>query len=257
MHTVNGVRIYSEERGTGAPILCVHGGASSARVWEQPADRLAALGRVITYDRRGYSRSERPDPFVSTRVTEHADDAAALLDALDATPAVVVGRSYGGQVAIELALRHPDHVRALVLLEGVPESLDPEGAEWAADLRRRVLDEPEAAVETVLRDVLGDDDWERLPDEIRVAFLENGPALVADLRGEDYLVLDAGALARIDKPSLLVAAAGSHPAFRRVNERAAALMPAARAVLVEGGHMVDPADPVVLDFAREVIGEPE
>jgi pimeloyl-ACP methyl ester carboxylesterase len=253
MGTVNG--LYFEERGTGAPILCVHGGASSARVWEQPAGRLAELGRVITYDRRGYSRSGRQQPVV--RVAEHADDAAALLDALGATPAAVIGRSYGGQVAIELALRHPGHVRALVLLEGVPESLDPEGAAWAADLRQRVLDDPDGAVETVLRDVLGDDGWDALPDETRVMFLENGPALVADLRGDDYLVLDPEALTRIDQPALLVAAADSHPAFRRVNERAAAVMPAARAVLVAGGHMVDPADPVVLEFLRGRLGGPD
>jgi pimeloyl-ACP methyl ester carboxylesterase len=255
MPTVNGVNLHCEERGTGAPILCVHGGASSARVWEQPAERLSELGRVITYDRRGYSRSRPPEPVA--RVADHAEDAAALLDALGAAPAVVIGRSYGGQVAIELALRHPGHVRALVLLEGVPESLDPEGAEWAADLRRRVLDDPERGVETVLREVLGDDGWEGLPDEILAAFLENGPALVADLRGDDYLVLDPEALTRIRQPALLVAAEDSHPAFRRVNERAAAVMPAARAALVEGGHMIDPADPVVLEFVRKVVGGPE
>jgi esterase len=50
-------------------------------------------------------------------VAEQADDAAGLLDALAALPAVVIGRSYGGAVAIDLALRNPDRVRALVLLE--------------------------------------------------------------------------------------------------------------------------------------------
>jgi esterase len=128
---VNGSRLYYEDRGRWAAILCVHGAASSARVWEPAAVQLARLGRVISYDRRGYSRSRRPEPLFRTTVAEHADDAAALLDALGATPALVIGRSYGGQVAIELALRHSRHVRALVLLEGVPESLDPEGAAWA------------------------------------------------------------------------------------------------------------------------------
>jgi pimeloyl-ACP methyl ester carboxylesterase len=257
MRTVNGVRLHCEDRGSGAAILCVHGAGSSARVWEPAAVRLAELGRVISYDRRGYSRSERPPPFRHALVAEHAHDAAALLDSLDAAPAVVLGRSYGGQVALELALRHPHHVSGLVLLEGVPESLDPEGAEWAADLRRRALAagerSPDAAVETLFREVLGDDGWDGLPDDYRRTFIENGPAVLADLRGDDYLVFDADALTRIDKPALLMAAADSHPAFRRVNERAAALMPRARTVLVEGGHMIDPADPAVLEFVREVL----
>jgi esterase len=258
MPTVNGVRLYYEERGSGAPILCVHGAGSSALVWAPAVPALARFGRVISYDRRGYTRSERPEPFLRMRVAEHADDAAALLDALAATPAVVIGRSYGGQIAIDLALRHPRHVRALVLLEGVPEALDPEGATWARDLRERTLAAgdrgPAAAVETLFSDVLGDEGWERLPDQTRRTFVDNGPAVLADLRGDDYMDIDPGALARIDRPTLLVAATDSHPAFRRVNELAAAAMPDARTALVDGGHMIDPADPVVLAFVAEVAG---
>jgi esterase len=115
--TVNGVRLYYEERGSGAPILCVHGAGSSALVWAPAIPDLARFGRVISYDRRGYTRSQRPDPYLPTSVAEHTDDAAALLDVLGATPAVVIGRSYGGYIAIDLALRYPKHVRALVLLE--------------------------------------------------------------------------------------------------------------------------------------------
>jgi pimeloyl-ACP methyl ester carboxylesterase len=69
------------------------------------------------YDRRGSFRSGRPEPYV-TSVHEHADDAAALIDALAAAPAIVIGRSYGGEIAVDLALRYPDRVRALALLEG-------------------------------------------------------------------------------------------------------------------------------------------
>jgi len=87
----NGVRLYYEEHGHGDPILCIHGISSSAMVWRGAAiEGLAQLGRTIIYDRRGCTRSERPDPY-ETSVAQHAEDAAALLRALDAVPAVVVG----------------------------------------------------------------------------------------------------------------------------------------------------------------------
>src|SRR5262245_66212592 len=71
---VNGVRLYFEELGHGDPILCIHGTSSSARVWRTDATReLSELGRVIVYDRRGCTRSERPEPY-ETSVVQHAED---------------------------------------------------------------------------------------------------------------------------------------------------------------------------------------
>ena len=60
---VNGIRLYYEEHGSGAPILCIHGGGSSALMWADAVEELARLGRVIAYDRRGCTRSERPEPY--------------------------------------------------------------------------------------------------------------------------------------------------------------------------------------------------
>src|SRR5205085_7326052 len=80
---VCGIRLYYEEHGAGAPILCIHGTSSSALVWGAAVGTLARLGRVIVYDRRGCTRSERPEPYERTSVAEHADDAAVLLDALE------------------------------------------------------------------------------------------------------------------------------------------------------------------------------
>jgi pimeloyl-ACP methyl ester carboxylesterase len=135
---VNGVRLYYEEHGGGVPMLLVHGTSSSAIVWDSSVDALAALGRVIVYDRRGCTRSERPEPYERTTVSQHADDAASLLVALDASPAVVVGRSYGGEIALDVALRYPDLVRALVLLEPALFALSPEARRWEQALRERV-----------------------------------------------------------------------------------------------------------------------
>jgi esterase len=105
----------------GAPIVCIHGAGTSAQLWADAVEKLARFERAIAYDRRGYGRSERPATRERVNVAEHADDATALLDALNATPAVVVAPSYGGEVATDLALRYPNQVRgALVLLSTSP-----------------------------------------------------------------------------------------------------------------------------------------
>jgi esterase len=253
---VNNVRLYHEEHGQGPPILCVHGTGGSALMWAAAVPELAGLGRVIVYDRRGCTRSQRPDPYDKTTVAEHADDAAALLAVLGAAPAVVVGRSYGGGVAIDLALRYPECVRALVLLEAAIPSLSAEAIAWEESLRQRVLaaaaDEVTTTVgETFIRAVLGDAAWEGFPVPIRQMFADNGPAILAEING-GFLQVDQAALATVDKPTLLVVAAHSPVAFRQVTDAMAAAMPNSRTFIVQGGHLINPADPAVLSFLQEL-----
>jgi esterase len=255
---VNGVRLYYEERGQGDPIVCIHGTASSAMVWRPAAiEELSRLGRVILYDRRGCTRSERPDPY-ETNAVQHADDAAALLQTLDAVPAVVIGRSYGGETAIELALRHPGRVRALVVLEAALLTLDPEALAWAEELRAAVEEaaarDVYSVAETFLRRVLGDAQWESFPDRLRKMFVANSPAILAEFRAPWVEATEAD-LARIDVPTLLVTGEGSPPAFRRVIERMAAAIPDSRTVVVAGGHFIDPGEPDVLKFVAQALGQ--
>ena len=258
---VNGVSLYYEERGAGVPIVCIHGTGSSAAFWTDSADELARHGRAIVYDRRGCFRSERPQPY-ATSVRQQTDDAAALLAALRAAPAIVNGRSYGGAIALDLALRHPDLVRALVLLEpgdvGLP--LSEPATRWLAEIEEQALAAGETDVssvaETLMRAVLGDGAWERFPEAARQMFTGNGPAIVAELRGG---VLDVAAeqLAAIVQPTLLVAGKGSPPAFAELTTLIAGAMPSATLERVEGGHAIDPAHPVVLAFVDEVIARKE
>src|SRR5215212_1454119 len=109
---VDGVDLDYEEDGSGAPILLIHG--TAARLWGACARELAEYGRVIAYDRRSFGASIHPPV---SDLGRHREDAAALLRARDAVPAVVVGWSIGGVVALDLALEHPGLVRALVLIE--------------------------------------------------------------------------------------------------------------------------------------------
>jgi esterase len=255
---VNGIRLYYEEHGEGAPILCIHGGGSSALLWAEAFDELARLGRVIAYDRRGCTRSERPEPYERTTVAEQADDAAALLDALAATPAVVIGRSYGGAVAVDLALRYPDHVRALVLLEGDALGLSTAGLEWTRAIRDRLRevaasDGVDAVYEALIGEVLGEGAWDSFPDEVRRILAQNGPALLAELHYVDEPMSEAAAFGTIDKPALLVAASESPPPQREMTEAMANALPNARTALVGGGHLIDPAAPDALAFIEGLL----
>ncbi|MFO7532773.1 MAG: alpha/beta fold hydrolase [Candidatus Limnocylindrales bacterium] len=224
--------------------------------WRKAAvEQLARLGRVITYDRRGCTRSERPEPY-QTSVEEQVEDAASLVSALDAAPAIVIGRSYGGGIALGLAMRHPELVRALVLLEPADMVIDGVAEPWEQDLQRIVeqaaASDPDRVAEALLRSVLDDEQWAAWPDEFKAMVAANSPAVLAEVRGAPLQVTSA-MLAATDVPTLLVAGETSPPAFRANNDRLAAVIPDARTVLVGGGHLIDPGDPGALEFVGEVL----
>jgi pimeloyl-ACP methyl ester carboxylesterase len=252
---VNGVSLYYEEHGVGDPIVCIHGTLSSAALWRDAAAELGTRGRVIVYDRRGFSRSDRPEPFI-TDVHVHADDTAALIDALAAAPAIVIGRSAGGEIAIDLALRYPDRVSALVLLEGGGLSLGKAAMRWIAAVDEQVFAAAEAdmssVAETLFRAVAGDAGWEGLPQPVKAMLTANGPAILADERN-GYLDVTVEQLGTIIQPTLLVAAEGSPPEFAEVTHLMANAMPSARVEWVEGGHLINPAHPIVLSFVDEMV----
>ena len=253
---VNGVRLYYEEHGEGGPILGIHGASSSAMVWEAAAEELSKLGRVVLYDRRGATRSERPATYDAS-VPAHAEDAAALLEELDATPAVVIGRSYGGEIATALALAHPDHVRALVLLDGVPPTLDAEAQAWTEDLcaaaEEAAARNMSSVAEVLFDRVAGAGALASFPAPLREMFVDNAPAILAEVRPPYFDPTEAD-LGRIEVPTLLVVPAEPLPGMTRATERMAAAVPNARITVVPGGHLVDPAAPAVLEFVEEVLG---
>lgn len=251
----NGVSLYYEEHGAGEPVVCIHGTLSSAGLWRDAAAVLGTRARTIVYDRRGFSRSERPEPFVAD-VHLHADDAAALIDALAAAPAIVVGRSAGGEIAVDLALRYPDRIRALALLEGGGLTLGEAAMQWIAAVEEQVFAAAETDVntvaETLFRAVAGDAGWGGLRETVKEELTGNSPAILADERN-GYLDVSAEQLGTIAQPALLVGAKDSPPEFAEVTNLMAKAMPSARVEWVEGGHLINPAHPAVLSFVDELL----
>ncbi|EWM67270.1 alpha/beta hydrolase [Micromonospora sp. M42] len=120
---INGAQLAYDESGTGTAVVLLHAGIADRRMWRGQIPALAQRHRVIALDLRGYGESELPPaPFA------HHDDVIGLLDALGIEQAALVGCSFGGRVAVDTALAHPQRVSALALF-GAPVS----GNEWSEE----------------------------------------------------------------------------------------------------------------------------
>jgi pimeloyl-ACP methyl ester carboxylesterase len=145
MIDIGSTKLYHEVRGSGPALLLITGGTGDAGEWGHVAPALAEEFTVVTFDRRGLSRSPRPDSSTAISVDEHADDSAALLRELGLTPAVVVGHSGGASIACALVARHPEVVRHAVSYEPPLLAVVPNGAAVVVGFQAM----PEAFVELV------------------------------------------------------------------------------------------------------------
>jgi pimeloyl-ACP methyl ester carboxylesterase len=103
-------------------VVFVSGAIDDAGHWTGVADVLASACTVVTYDRRGNSRSPRPPEWTATTIDEQADDAAALLGALGVEQAIVLGTSAAAGIVANLALRHDSVLRGVVIHEPLFQS---------------------------------------------------------------------------------------------------------------------------------------
>jgi len=111
---VPGASLYFEVRGSGPVLLMIGAGAADAASFNGIATYLADQYTVVSYDRRGYSRSPLDDPEEDQRIETHSDDAHRLLAQLRTEPAYVFGSSGGALIGLDLAIRHPEQIRTLV-----------------------------------------------------------------------------------------------------------------------------------------------
>ena len=125
----NGIGVYYEIKGEGAPVLLVGGLGIDLTQLKGLVDGLAGMHKVIAFDNRGVGRTDKPD--VPYSIDMMAQDASGLLVALGLGPVDVVGISLGGRIAMQLTLSRSDLVRSLVLASTSARTNYDRGVMWS------------------------------------------------------------------------------------------------------------------------------
>ena len=196
-------RLHTIQRGEGPPIVFVHGLGTSAATWDRSTELLADRFTTISLDLLGHGESpvpNEPDEYTRDRALTDIDDVLAGLD----EPAVLVGHSLGGYLALAHAATRPGVVRAIVVLNTGPGFRDPEKREGWNERSRRNAHR------------FG------VPEQVTTMNLQ-----------EDSIVMDR--LSDIAVPTLVLAGGDDRPEYTGSGQYLERKMPDARMVVVEGG----------------------
>jgi pimeloyl-ACP methyl ester carboxylesterase len=246
---VNGVQLFYELSGTGElPLVLVHGSWASHHTWDLVVPRLAESFRVLAYDRRGHSESQRPTWQGSVR--EDVADLAALIEHLGLAPAWITGSSFGASITLRLAGERPELFRGLIAHEPPLFSLladDPAVAPMLEEVGRGIGavveriasgDQAGAAEQFVETLALGPGTWAQLPPDYQQTMIENAPTFLDEANDAELMAFDLKWIKPFSRPSLLTTGDQSPPTFAPVVAKLADVLPNVGVVPLPGaGHI--------------------
>jgi pimeloyl-ACP methyl ester carboxylesterase len=235
--TANGLEIYVEQAGQGPYVLLIGGLGDTVESWQFQLDGLADRYRLTAFDNRGAGPTAMPEGPVS--VDAMADDAAGVLRALDIRSAHVAGFSGGSLIAQELALRHPDLVRSLVL-QSTWAAMDPGFRSWGLFVRWLVEVAPSerAFLEGFYLDIYtprahNDGIVDQIIDEV-LAFPHKQTTEDLQRSLDAFMRHDASdRLPEVAAPTLVIAGGLDSTSRPELNRAVAELIPGARFELME------------------------
>jgi 3-oxoadipate enol-lactonase len=221
--------------GASGTVVLLHAGVADLRMWDVPAEELSGTRRVVRCDLRGFGGS----PVAAGASYSDAEDVLELLDHLGVGTFSLVGASFGGHVALQVASAVPDRVEQLVLLAPASELLEPDAALrelWQREAQLVEAGDLEGATEVNVEAWLGpdaDDAARALVRTMQRSALEQ--QLAAGEVDNRELEVD---LRRVDMPTVVVVGGHDQPAFVVAGRALAERLP--RAQLVElpwAGHL--------------------
>jgi pimeloyl-ACP methyl ester carboxylesterase len=258
---INDVRLFWEQHGdAGAALVLVHGSWVDHHTWDSVVPALARSFRVFTYDRRGHSQSERLRAQGS--IEEDVADLAAFIKTSKRAPAHVAGNSSGAAIALKLAAAEPDLLASAIAHEPPLVGMIQDHP-MAPAVRQRI-----AAVVGLLRSgdmeggarqfvetlALGPGTWQKLPPDVRRAYVFNAPTFLDEMNEpETAMSIDLARLAAFKQPMLLTQGGQGAPFLAVVLDRIAAAVPGARRhIFRDAGHVLHLTVPN--EYAGVVVG---
>lgn len=246
---LNGQKLFYELTGSaGEPLVLVHGSWVDHHSWDQVTVELAKTFRVLTYDRRGHSQSERHSG--QGYVAEDVADLIGLVEELQLAPAHIIGSSFGGSIVLKTAAKQPEVFQSLVVHEPPLFDLVDDKPEASSYLNfanaeiKKVLDlisvgkMKEAAESFVNKIALGPGSWEALPQSLQQSFANNATTWFDELQDPDGLQIDTSRLGKFDKPALLSVGTESPPLFPLVAKALDETLSNASQISLQGaGHV--------------------
>lgn len=244
--TVRGVTFHYEERGTGLPLVLVHGFPVDSRMWEGQVADLSGRFRVIAPDLRGFGRSRATDPFT---IESLADDLHALLQELGALPCAMAGLSMGGYTALAYVRKYPRDLKALLLVDTKAEGDSAQQKEGRAKMIELARSRGAHAVaDQMLPKLLADDTPRRRPAVAQAlrGIMESCPPLTIEhaLIGMRDRPDQSPNLASIAVPTLVIVGDGDAITPVDVARSMQRQIPHAQLAVITGaGHMAPMEQP--------------
>lgn len=254
---INKATIEYSEYGRGESLIFVHGSTSDYRTWQPQLSDFSNNFRTINYSRRYHWPNEEIPEGADYAMQEHVQDLESLLRKLDATPAHLVGHSYGAFLCLLLAMKRPSLIRTLVLAEPPVLTLFTSNTPQPLELIKLFLSRPRTAmailklgikgiepakkaakqgdIEEVSRlmgnAILGQEFYNRLSESRREQIRAN--TIKAELLGSGFAPLEPAELREIEIPTLLVNGEKSPDFFHRFIDRIEELIPDTKRINIE------------------------
>jgi pimeloyl-ACP methyl ester carboxylesterase len=258
---VDGVRVHFQEKGSGPPLVLLHGNNSSTYTWKDVYDELAARHRVVAVDLKGFGFTSKPEG--DYRVEAQAALVVRLLDELKIERAVWCGSSLGGTVALAAAIEHPERVAGLVLVSA-PAYSDMRGASLAPPYVKwpyvgGAVSALALTTDALVRDGLKQsfyDDTKVTDERVAAYYLplttRGGQYAARRVREQRQFERVERALDQVKQPALLIWGAEDRLILPDDGRRLQASLPGSRLVFFEScGHL--PQEEMPERFAREVL----
>jgi pimeloyl-ACP methyl ester carboxylesterase len=252
---VQGAPLYYEVAGQGHPLLLLHAGIADSRMWDEQFPVFAQQYQAIRYDLRGFGKSR----FPAGRFADY-EDPVALLRFLSAEKAHVIGVSFGGKIALDFTLTHPEMVASLILVAPSVGGYPPSPSVVRFNEEEEALLEQndlEAATELNMR--MWVDGPKRTSDQVNAAIrrriydMQYHAFTVPQPESTEEIVLQPPAIARLKEisvPTLIIVGDYDLPDKLSLAEELVTVIPNAQRIIIPGGgHMVTMEQPEAFNIA--------